>query len=154
MFLGCVYIPPENTRYASEGCITEIENDIIHFSQKTKFVALVGDFNAGTAKLLDFIIPDENLLHDILDITDDKMNENMYTYHILEQLNIPLERNNEDEGRTNPYGMKLLDLCRRCSLVIANSTLHNDKYIGRTTCKDISTVDYLIRYSLLFQYVN
>ena len=70
---------------------------------------MVGDFNAGTAKLSDFIIPDENLLHDILDITDDEMNENMYTYHILEQLNIPLERNNEDEGRTNPYGMKLLD---------------------------------------------
>ena len=34
---------------------------------------------------------------------------------LLEQLNIPLERNNEDEGRTNPYGMKLLDWCRRCS---------------------------------------
>ena len=66
-------------------------------------------FNARTAKFSDFIIADENLLHDILDITDDEMNENMYTYHILEQLNITLERNNEDEGRTNPYGMKLLD---------------------------------------------
>jgi hypothetical protein len=32
---------------------------------------LVGDFNALTAKLSDYIIPDENLLHDILDITDD-----------------------------------------------------------------------------------
>jgi hypothetical protein len=32
---------------------------------------LVGDFNARTAKLSDYIIPDENLLHDILDITDD-----------------------------------------------------------------------------------
>jgi hypothetical protein len=117
-------------------------------------VALVGNFNAGTAKLSDFIIPDENLLHDILDIIDDEINENMHTYHILEQLNIPLERNNEDEGRTHPYGMKLLDLCRRCSLFIPNSTLLNDKYIGRTTCKDISTVDCLIMYSLLFQYVN
>jgi len=36
------------------------------------------------------------------------MNEHMRTSYILEQLNIPLERNNEDEGRTNPYGMKLL----------------------------------------------
>jgi hypothetical protein len=43
----------------------------------------------GTANFSDFIIADENLLHDILDITDDEMNENMYTYHILEQLNIP-----------------------------------------------------------------
>ena len=50
------------------------------------------------------------------------MNEHMYTSHILEQINIPLERNNEDEGRTNPYCMKLLDLCRRCSHFIANST--------------------------------
>ena len=75
MFLGCVYIPPENTRYASESCFTEIGNDIIYFSQKSKFVALVGDFNARTAKLSDYIIPDENLLHDILDITDDEMNE-------------------------------------------------------------------------------
>jgi len=107
-----------------------------------------------SAKLSDYIIPDKNLLHDILDITDDEINENMYTYQILEQLNIPLERNNEDEGRTNPCGMKLLDLCRRCSLFIANSRLHNDKYIGHTTCKDISIVDYLIMYPLLFQYVN
>jgi len=66
LFLGCVYIPPENTRYASESCFTEIGNDIIYFSQKSKFVALVGDFNARTAKLSDYIIPDENLLHDIL----------------------------------------------------------------------------------------
>jgi hypothetical protein len=51
-------------------------------------------------------------------------------------------------------GMKLLDLCRRCSLFIANSRLLNDKYIGHTTCKDISTVDYLIMYPLLYQYVN
>jgi hypothetical protein len=72
---------------------------------------LVGDFKALTAKLSDYIIPDENLLHDILDITDDEMNEKMYTYQILEQLNIPLERNNEDEDRTNPYRMKLLKLC-------------------------------------------
>ena len=64
------------------------------------------------------------------------------------------KRNNEDEGRTNPYGMKLLDLCRRCSLFIANSRRLNDKYIGRTTCKDINTVYYLIMYPLLFEYVN
>ena len=69
LFFRCVYIPPENIRYASEGCITEIENDIIHFSQKSKCVALVGDVNERTEKLSDFIIPDENLLHDILDIT-------------------------------------------------------------------------------------
>ena len=108
MCLGCVYIPPENTRYVSESCITEIENDIIHFSQKFKCVALVGDFNARTAKLSDYIIPDENLLHDILDITDDEMNQNNVYLPNFAQLNIPLERNNEDEGRTNPCGMKLL----------------------------------------------
>ena len=51
------------------------------------------------------------------------MNEPMYTSHILEQLSIPLERNNEDEGRTNRYGMKLLDLCRRCSLFIGMKLL-------------------------------
>ena len=49
------------------------------------------------------------------------MNEHMYTSHILEQIHIPLGRNNEDEGRTNPYCMKLLDLCRRCSHFIAYS---------------------------------
>jgi hypothetical protein len=60
------------------------------------------------------------------------MNEHMCTSHILE------------------HGMKLLDLCRRCSLFIANSRLLNDKYTGRTICKNISTVDYLI----IYQYVN
>jgi hypothetical protein len=48
-------------------------------------------FNAITANFSDFIIADENLLHDILDITDDEMNENMYTYHILEQVVYYLE---------------------------------------------------------------
>ena len=72
LFLWCVYIPPGNTRYASESCFTEIENDIIHFSQKSKCGALVGDVNERTEKLSDFIIPDEHLLHHKLDITEMK----------------------------------------------------------------------------------
>jgi hypothetical protein len=52
LFWWCVYIPPGNTRYASESCFTQIENDIIHFSQKSKCVALVGDVNERTAKII------------------------------------------------------------------------------------------------------
>lgn len=153
VYLGCVYIPPENSVYSSENSFIELENDIINFSQKSKYVSLVGDFNARTARLPDYVTPDENLLEEILHIVDDDLTENMYTHKILENIGIPLERFNKDEGRINPYGHKLLDLCKRCSLFIVNGRLHADKLCGKTTSKNISTVDYLIMFPLLIQYI-
>jgi hypothetical protein len=36
-------------------------------------------------------------------------------------------------ARVNKYGQKLVELCKRCSLYIANGRVYKDKFIGRST---------------------
>ena len=67
----------------------------------------------------------------------------MFSYQKLVDLNVPLERASEDNTRHN-YGVKLIELCKRCAMFIANGRLFKDQNIGRMTCKESSLVDYLI----------
>jgi len=65
-----VYVPPENSKYSSEEAFNEIENEYIVYRFKPKKIEyshLIGDYNAKTFDLNDFLIPDENLL-EILNI--------------------------------------------------------------------------------------
>jgi endonuclease/exonuclease/phosphatase (EEP) superfamily protein YafD len=49
-----VYIPPERSSYYDEEIFDDLENDIVYFSKKGN-VMLLGDFNARTSKLEDFV---------------------------------------------------------------------------------------------------
>ena len=66
----------------------------------------------------------------------------------MKENGIPIERfsNSNEITRTNKYGNKLIEkkLYKRCSVHIANGRLDKDRFIGNTTCKDASLVDYLI----------
>jgi hypothetical protein len=77
------------------------------------------------SNLLGFI-PDENLL-EILQIDDDIGQENIFTYLILEEKNIPLQRYSCDKGRVNKYGNLLLECCKRCGL-LTNEIKHARMY--------------------------
>jgi hypothetical protein len=55
----------------------------------------------------------------------------------LAEIGIPLGRFSEDKARVNKYGHKLVELCKRCSLYIDNDRVYKDKFIGRSTCKDL-----------------
>jgi hypothetical protein len=65
--MGCIYIPPEYSKYSSEEAFTEIEEEMLTFSSNTNTIALVGDFNSRTSNLSDIVIVDDNLFN-ILDI--------------------------------------------------------------------------------------
>ena len=80
--------------------------------------------------------------------------ENFRVYETLKQKGIPTERFSYDNTRVNKYGKKLIELCKRCSICIANGRLGKDKYIGKTTCKDASLVDYLLLSPNLFDYIS
>lgn len=154
ILLGCIYIPPEYTRYSTDESFIEIEDELIKFSGKTKNIALIGDFNARTSTLLDYIILDENLL-EILDVDDFyENNENIFSYLQFVDKNISLERYSKDIGRVNKYGTMLLELCKRSGIFICNGRIFADKNIGHTTCKDSSLVDYLIMSPCLFNIVS
>ena len=63
-------MPPEFSKYSSEESFIEIEDELLKFSKNTNYIALIGDMNARTSILPDFIVPGQEPF-DILDITDD-----------------------------------------------------------------------------------
>jgi hypothetical protein len=51
--------------------------------------------------LTDYILPDEELINEILDIVDDDVIESMFSHQILQHHDVPLDRCSEDRGRPN-----------------------------------------------------
>ena len=155
ILFGCIYIPPENSKYSSEEAFTEIEEELISFSGDHNNIALVGDFNSRTGNVSDIVEIDDNLF-DILDIVDvaEFINENIVFVNNFLKKGIPPERFTEDKNYVNNYGRRLIEFCKRCSVYIANGRLHNDKFIGKNTCKDASLVDYLILSPNIFDFVS
>lgn len=62
---------------------------------------------------------------------------------VFQLSNIPLERKVQD-SHLNNFGYKLIDFCKNNELYIVNSRIGNDKHTGGTTCKNSSTVDYVL----------
>jgi hypothetical protein len=64
----------------------------------------------------------------MLDISNvpEYFNVNMLSNYKLEEIGIPLERFSEDNARVNKYGQKLVELCKRCSLYIANGRVYKN----------------------------
>jgi hypothetical protein len=95
---------------------------------------------AGLKKEPDFIDferesgSDENVEHLFIDTS------NIY---MLEELDIPLRRANEDKV-INQYVRKLLDFCKYNDVFILISRIGEDKDIGKCTCKNVGVVDYVI----------
>jgi len=143
VLFGCVYVPSENSKYSSEEAFNEIENEYIDFSKNFEHSLLIGDYNAKTSDLNDFLIPNENLL-EILDIADDdELLKEFYDYENLLRCWVPLLRYTQDKSRPNKFGCRLLKLCQNCSLYIANSRICKDKGIGKCTCKGSTVGDYV-----------
>ncbi|CAG2250620.1 unnamed protein product [Mytilus edulis] len=155
VLFGAVYIPPENSKYANTDAFEEIEIELLTFADKfDSYVSLIGDFNAKTGTRDDFIVPDESLIGIFELESDDEILSYMLDYEQLKLQNIPLSRMSECHCNINNYGHKLLDMCKKTNVYIANSRLGSDIGIGRTTCKDISVIDYLLLSSKLFSLVD
>ena len=155
ILFGCIYIPPENSKYSTKEAFEELENEMIDISKKEKcFVSLIGDFNAKTGSLSDFIVPDESIVS-LFDLDcDTDILDYLYDFEFLTQNDIPLQRVSKCANRPNNYGHKLLELCKRNNLYIANSRIGLDKNVGERTCSDSSVVDYLILSSKLFPFID
>ena len=93
----------------------------------------MGDFNARTANLSDIMDNDEDL--DFLNITAD--------------VYIAALRTNMD-CHVNNSGKHLISLCKNIGMYILNGRWHNDKDLGKFTCKNASVVDYVICTDELF----
>ena len=61
LFLGCIYISTENSKYSSLEAFNEIESELIQLSSGCDYFSLIGDFNAKTGDTQDYISKDEKL---------------------------------------------------------------------------------------------
>jgi exonuclease III len=46
MFVGIVYFPPENSKYASPDCFSEVKRELISLINDEKYICIMGDFTA------------------------------------------------------------------------------------------------------------
>ncbi|OWF46235.1 RNA-directed DNA polymerase from mobile element jockey [Mizuhopecten yessoensis] len=152
--LGCVYIPPENTKYASPEAFNEIEREMIELSHHGNKVAIVGDFNAKTQVRDDFVEPDDNFIRSLNLDENDELYSYLYDIEKLKLYNVPLRRASQCKAKVNNYGNKLLDFCKQNNMYIANGRIGNDAQIGKTTCSDVSVIDYLLLSSDMFRYTT
>ncbi|CAB3994131.1 Hypothetical predicted protein [Paramuricea clavata] len=128
LFICGVYIPPERSSYFDEDIFHNLENDVVYFSKKGN-VMLLGDFNARTSKLEDFVSKEGNTF--INDITETSFE--------------PKTRDNFDSC-VNNHGKSLIEICKNCNLRILNGRTLGDSF-GKPTFhnKDgTSVVDYII----------
>ena len=144
MLIGCIYIPPENSLYTSKDAFDDLEKEFMNFLGNYDKFALIGDFNARTSTLSDFIELDNDFYELIENDLDEEIREILYDHKKLVELNVPLKRYSEDKGRVNNYGHKLIDFCKRCNMYIVNGRLGADKEIGRNTSNESSLIDYFM----------
>jgi hypothetical protein len=128
LFIYGVYIPPERSSYYDEEIFDDLENDIVYFSKKGN-VMLLGDFNARTSKLEDFVSNKGNTF--INDIT-----ETAFQPKIRESF----------DSYINKHGKNLIEICKNCNLRILNGRTLGDSF-GKPTSHSkngSSVVDYII----------
>ena len=128
LYLCGIYIPPIKSHYFDEDIFEKLETEILEFSQKGNTL-LLGDFNARTSKLDDFISKEGNTF--IKDITENSAH--------------PPKRNNFDSS-VNDHGKLLLQLCKNCNLRILNGRTLGDS-LGKPTYHGrhgTSLLDYAI----------
>jgi hypothetical protein len=148
LICGIVYIPPEGSEFSSSAIFIEFEQELISVIKDYKHVCLMGDFNARVGHLKDYVMLDDFLT---------QMNMGGDTYctdaadrsQVFEKCNIQLEQQVHD-SRVNNYGyMQNNDL----HIVNTCSRLGSDKFTGGTTCKNSSTVDFILSSLHLFEYL-
>lgn len=88
---------------------SEIEDEILQLQSNNCNIALLGDFNAKTKTLDDYVVPDDSLFEVLDDFDNSDLFVYLYDYQKLLLNNISLQRFSQDSSPVNNYGYKLLD---------------------------------------------
>ncbi|CAG2204073.1 unnamed protein product [Mytilus edulis] len=144
LYFGIVYVPPEYSPYSTDDAFRQIANEYIDLTAKSINVCLLGDFNARTGNDVDYTtMNDKESQTEIFGFIEND-------YVVLDELNIPLLRQNLDKAK-NRYGNLLLEFCRANSLFILNGRMGGNS--GNFTCRNASVVDYVITSVHLLRFV-
>ena len=145
-----MYIPPEGSPYSNVEIVSDIETELSNIKTSDCEVCIFGDTNARTSTKFDFVTTDSFATGDVnVDSVSDLPN----TANFLEFHRLPLKRESQDKCSNN-LGHRLLEFCKSTGLCIANGRLGDDRYIGKTTCKNVSVVDYVIASPKILTYLT
>ncbi|MES9902847.1 MAG: reverse transcriptase family protein [Sedimenticola sp.] len=151
ILIGVIYLPPTGSRYLDEDQMLLLDDEITRNCVNYTFSILLGDVNARTACLADYIVFDD-FLSSHVDFDSDTTN--YFQKHVLlENLGYPLLRHSKDK-KTNPHGYFLIEICRNINLFILNGRVGSDKGIGEFTFRNKSVIDYALASADLLRYVS
>ena len=139
IILGIIYQPPENSRFYTDNENEIFEVEITATCIRHKYVYLLGDMNARTSDVDDFIEADP-FLSDYFDFDETVLNH-FNKVSSLAQYNMSYKRASQDRI-INKQGEHLLDICKSSNLFILNGRCGNDKDKGKLTFRNISLLDY------------
>ena len=141
IILASVYIPPQQSRFFNQDEFELFERDIMSLRSQHDLFLMLGDFNAQTGTLDDFISAD-NFLSDHFHFDDETVR--FYDQKCeLERLGIKTKRSSMDKKKNNT-GYQLIDVCKNLNLCILNGRFGKDKNTGALTFRKASVIDYAI----------
>jgi hypothetical protein len=146
---GAVYIPPQDSPYYRSEHIDLIEQDLVNLtSDNDARVCLLGDFNARTGLMNDFVLIDDF----VTACVDTELNA-LNKASCISDLGFDLDRCNRDL-KTNNSGHRLVEMCKNFGIHIVNGRCGADRNVGKLTCKNASTVDYVVASPDLFPLIS
>lgn len=150
MLLGAIYLPPTGSRYLDEDQMLLLDEEIVQKCSVFKYSLLLGDVNARTACLADYIVSD-TFLAEHFDFDDETTN--YFQKHVLlEKLGYSLKRKSNDK-KTNSHGYFLIEICRNANLFLLNGRVGSDKNTGEFTFRNKSVIDYALASVDLYRYI-
>ena len=152
ILFGVVYIPPEGSIYGSVDLFDSIENELIKFSTVNNYqFCLIGDFNAHTNTSPDFVKIDDHICKSL---NLDRNSFCILNQNFLESNGFLTSRHSLDKSPVNSYGKRLLSICKSLDIHIVNGRIGKDSFIGKTTCKGATVVDYCIASTEVFNFIS
>ena len=136
-----IYAPPEKSHYLSTSFWEDLEGELISLTSVNSPTVIIGDLNARTGNLPDY-----------LDVDSLRDGDRLHLYNRPK----PDPRRNCD-NKTNKFGQKTTGLCSSFNLQIANGRFLGDfwgNYTHHNSNQGQSTVDYALVADSLFEHVE
>ena len=155
LYLGCVYIVPENSTYLKHNECDLLLDDVAKIPSECG-ILLCGDYNARTNVLSDHDDYVSGNDGDLRNLMPTQMGESCHMISVLNEMG-RLVRFSRDKTPANRHGSRLIDFCKATDLIIFNGRLGHDHGLGEFTRDDTtgrSVVDYAIGSPVIFNQVN
>ena len=147
IIFGIVYVPPEGSKYTDHEAFESLSNIILELMEHLECpnVCLIGDFNARTGRLDDFVVIDDKVMDCNIVIPNEAKDCLSLPNYEIDQLR------SSSDTKTNNYGKCLINFCQNIDVRIVNGRF--GVYSSLATCRDASVVDYFIMSPELFNSV-